>query len=129
MLDMKSYKLSFGEITILKSNLAEVVVNDGVEMDLPKVAEYHDFLLSTLRAPFSLLINKKYSYSYNFEAQRVISDLSGLDRVAVLVSDVGGLMSTETLINLNKNASWNLKTFRVKENAMNWLLACKKEVS
>jgi hypothetical protein len=129
MFDMKSYKLSFGEIIILKDNLAEVIVNEGEILNLPKVAEYHDFLHANLKAPFCLLINKKNAYSYTFKAQRVINDFSGVDKVAVLVNDAGGLMSTETLMSLNNNDHLNLKTFRVRENALSWLVVSKKEVS
>ncbi|MFD2725516.1 hypothetical protein [Hyunsoonleella rubra] len=63
---MKEYKLSFGTIIVLKDNLAEVIINEGVVMNEVMVDIYHDFLLSYLKAPFSLLINKKNSYSYTF---------------------------------------------------------------
>tara|TARA_R110000796_G_scaffold120962_4_gene235115 strand:+ start:492 stop:698 length:207 start_codon:yes stop_codon:yes gene_type:complete len=57
---MKSHRLSFGEIIILKDNLAEVIINEGVLMDIKIVEDYHQFLLTHLKAPFSLLINKRY---------------------------------------------------------------------
>ena len=66
---MSKYKLSFGEIIILKPNLAEVIVDNDVEMDLEMVGEYHEFLLSKLGHPFNLLINKVHQYTYTFEAQ------------------------------------------------------------
>ena len=43
---MESYKLSFGVINILRNNLGEVIVNDGIVMDEVMVDEYHDFLLN-----------------------------------------------------------------------------------
>ena len=45
---MSRHRLSFGEIIILKPNLAEVIVDDGIEMDLKMVEEYHEFLLNKL---------------------------------------------------------------------------------
>ncbi|ALJ06332.1 hypothetical protein APS56_14825 [Pseudalgibacter alginicilyticus] len=118
---MKSYKLSFGTIIIIKENLAEVIVNEGVVMDEIMVDEYHDFLLSALKKPFSLLINKKYSYTYTFYAQKTIGNLKEINAMAVMVGTNGGLMSTETLINLNHSNNWNIKLFIEREDALNWL--------
>ncbi len=94
-----------------------------------KLMNFMIFLLSNLDTPFSLLINKIHSYSYNFNAQRVIGDLKGLDKVSVFISDAGGLMSTETLIDMNRNSNWDIKIFREREEAVAWLMRLKKEVS
>lgn len=40
---MKQYKLSFATINILRDNLAEVIVNEGVVMNEIMVDLYHDF--------------------------------------------------------------------------------------
>ena len=118
---MKSYKLSFGTISILRNNLAEVIVNEGVEMDEVMVDEYHDFLLTNLDAPFSLLINKKNSYTYTFEAQKSIVSIKGVDNMAVVVDSQVAIMSSETLLSLNKDNNWNVRMFRTRERAINWL--------
>ena len=65
---MKLYELPFAKIIILDDNIAEVMIDHGVEMDVEMVEQYHDFLLSHLRPPFSLLINKIKSYAYDFHA-------------------------------------------------------------
>jgi hypothetical protein len=118
---MKSYKLSFATIVIIEEDLAEVIINDGVVMDEIMVDEYHDFLLSSLKKPFSLLINKKHSYTYTFYAQKTIVNLKEIKAMAVLLYNSGGLMSTETLINLNENNNWNIEMFQSKEKALGWL--------
>ncbi|MFD0989839.1 hypothetical protein ACFQ1R_07015 [Mariniflexile jejuense] len=118
---MKNYKLSFGEIIIIDENLAEVIVNEGVVMNDIMVDEYHDFLLSYLKAPFSLLINKKHSYAMTFSAQKTIATLKEIKAMAVLFSSVGGLMSTETLMNLGENKDLNIRLFQKREDALNWL--------
>ena len=61
---MDSYELSFGKIIILRNDLAEVIVNEGVEVDFGMVEEFHHFLLSNFTHSFSLLINKVNSYSF-----------------------------------------------------------------
>ncbi|WNH08003.1 hypothetical protein [Thalassobellus suaedae] len=118
---MKSYELSFGVISILNSNLAEVIVGEGIEMNEVMVDEYHDFLLNNLSLPILLLINKKNSYSYTFEAQISIGNLKEIKAMAVLIGTSGGLMSTETLININKENNWNIKLFQKRDQALNWL--------
>ncbi|MEC3905440.1 hypothetical protein VOI54_00265 [Tamlana sp. 2201CG12-4] len=118
---MKSYRLSFGTIELLNNNLAEIIVDEGIILDEVMVDEYHDFLLNNLEAPFSLLVNKKNPYSYTFEAQKIIAHLDEIQSMAVLVNSIGGVMSTETLMNINGNIHQNIKIFNEREEAINWL--------
>lgn len=118
---MKNYRLSFAEIIIFQNNLAEVIVDDGIEINQVMVDEYHDFLLSNLVAPFSLLINKKHSYSYTFNAQKTIAHLDEILAMAVVSNTSGALMSTETLININGNVFKNIKLFEERDEALYWL--------
>ena len=118
---MKVCKLSFGEIVILNKNLAEVIVDEGVVLNEVMVDEYHDFLLDNLESPFSLIINKMHSYSYTFPAQKKIANLKEIKAMAVVVHTSGGLMSTETLVNVNGNYKWNIKLFQERESAILWL--------
>ncbi|PIA79519.1 hypothetical protein BFR04_01355 [Gaetbulibacter sp. 4G1] len=118
---MKICNLSFGKIVILSKNLAEVIVDDGVLIDEVKVAEYHDFLLNSLESPFSLLINKKNAYSYTFSAQKNIASLKQIKAMAVVAHTTGGVMSTETLINVNGNYKLNIRVFYKREEAVTWL--------
>jgi len=120
---MKNYKLTFGTISIINSRLAEVIVDDGIVFDEVMVDEYHDFLLTNLDAPFSLLINKKHSYSYTFEAQKTIVNLKQIKAMAVYVGSSGALMSTETLIKMNENNNWNIMIFMKREEALDWLMS------
>ncbi|MFY0714811.1 hypothetical protein J1D01_14130 [Seonamhaeicola sp. NFXS20] len=118
---MKSYELSFGIINIIKNNLAEVIVNEGVVMDELIIDEYHDFLLTNLEAPFSLLINKKHSYTYTFEAQKTITHLDQINKMAVLFTTSGAFMSTKTLISVNAGIDNKIKMFKNRGEALNWL--------
>ena len=58
--------LPFATIIKLREDIAEVIINEGVEMNLDMVNQYHEYLLLHFKAPFSLLINKVNSYTYNF---------------------------------------------------------------
>ncbi|KJD31970.1 hypothetical protein PK35_12550 [Tamlana nanhaiensis] len=118
----KTFKLSFGVIKILYPNLAEVIVNEGIIMNEIMVDEYHDFLLTNLETPFNLIINKQNSYSYTYGAQKSIADLKEINAMAVVVATSGSLLSTETLMGVNEHKKWNLKIFRTREEALEWLL-------
>ncbi len=115
----KVYKLSFGTIITINNHLAEVIIDEGIEMDEHLVDAYHDFLLSHLKAPFSLLINKKNSYSYTFEAQKIIANLEEIDNMAVLVGTLGSTLATKTIISLKERK--NIKIFVDRVEALDWL--------
>ena len=118
---MSKHRLSFGEIILLKSNLAEVIVDDGVEMDLEMVKEYHEFLLDKLKHPFSLLINKVNKYTYTFEAQLQLATLTEINSMAVLAYDRVTERSTESLVSIPRSTPWNLKIFKKRTSALEWL--------
>lgn len=118
---MKSCRLSFGEIVLISDSLAEVIVDEGIVMDEVKIDEYHDFLLTHLKSSFGLLVNKKYSYTYTFVAQKAIIGLQEVKAIAVVANTSGSVMSTETVININDNDNVNIKIFQERENALVWL--------
>jgi hypothetical protein len=119
---MDLYKLPFAKIIILRDDIAEVIINDGVEMDVDMVEQYHDFLLSHLRPPFSLLINKINSYSYNFPAQEKLATLKEINAMAVVAYNLMTEIATETLASYPRKIKWNLKIFPNREEALSWLL-------
>ena len=81
---MDLHELPFAKIIILRDDIAEVMINDGVRMNQEMVEQYHDFLLSHLRAPFSLLVNKINSYTYDFHAQEKLATLKEINAMAVV---------------------------------------------
>ncbi len=119
---MQSHTLSFGEITLLREDIAEVIVNDGIEMTLEMVDEYHEFLLSHLKTPFSLLINKIHSYSYEFLAQRKLAVLKEIHSMAVVSYSSSTKHATLALADgINRDIPWNLEIFNDKDSALHWI--------
>ncbi|GAA4281428.1 hypothetical protein [Gaetbulibacter aestuarii] len=118
---MNSYTLSFGEITILEPNLAEVIINEGIELDENMVLEYTEFLNDNLDTPYYLIINKKHSYSYTFGAQKTLANLEFIGAYAVVATNLGAVMSTETLVRIGDNPNLNLQIFGSREEALEWL--------
>jgi len=120
---MDLHELSFAKIIILRDDIAEVIVNDEVEMNLQMVDEYHSFLLSHLQAPFSLLINKLNSYSYVFEAQEKLANLEEINAMAVVAYNRITKESTEALVDIKDDGIWNLQIFTNRDKALNWLIS------
>lgn len=118
---MELHDLAFAKIILLREDLAEVIVNEGVEMDVAMVEQYHDFLLKHLSAPFSLLVNKVNSYTYNFDAQQKLATLEQIDRMAVVAYDRVTEISTKYLASLPRTVNWNLKVFASRDEAYKWL--------
>lgn len=119
---MDLYELSFAKIIILRDDIAEVMINEGVQMDLNMVQQYHNFLLSHLRAPFSLLINKVNAYTYDFDAQEQLATLEEINVMAVVAYNRVTEIVTETLAAYPRAVEWNLEIFSNREEALAWLL-------
>lgn len=120
---MDLHELPFAKVIILQGDLAEVLINDGVVMNTEMVEQYHDFLLSHLRAPFSLLINKVNSYTYDFDAQEKLATLEQINAMAVVAYNRITRISTESLASIPRVEKWNLKIFSDRETALSWLLS------
>ena len=119
---MDLYDLSFAKIIVLRDDIAEVMIDDGVEMDIGMVKQYHDFLLTHLRAPFSLLVNKVNAYTYTFEAQEKLATLKEINAMAVVAYNRVTRITTETLASFPRDVQWNLEIFSNREDALSWLL-------
>ena len=118
---MKIYKLSFGVINIHHPRLAEVIINEGVVMDEEIVGQYHDFLLSNLKAPFCLLINKENAYTYTYKAQVSVADLDEIKAVGVITKSAGAVMATEMLMDMNVPLQSKMKLFGSRADGLAWL--------
>ena len=120
---MDLHELPFAKIIVLRDDIAEVMINDGVRMNQEMVEQYHDFLLSHLRAPFSLLINKINSYTYDFHAQGKLATVKEINAMAVVAYNRVTKITTETLASYPRDVKWNLKIFSNRDDALAWLLS------
>lgn len=120
---MDLYELPYAKIIILQDDIAEVMINDSIVMDVAMVEHYHAFLLSHLRSPFSLLINKVNSYTYDFAAQIKLATLEEINAMAVVAYNRITEITTESLASYPRSKKWNLKIFLKREEALAWLLS------
>lgn len=120
---MDLHELPFAKIIILRDDIAEVMINEGVEMNADMVEQYHTFLLSHLRHPFSLLVNKVNSYTYDFDAQLNLATLNEINVMAVVAYKRVTRLSTEMLASaIPRDVDWNLNIFSNRDDAMDWLI-------
>ncbi|MBN4047240.1 hypothetical protein JYU05_01705 [bacterium AH-315-P13] len=118
---MITHKLSFGEITILQEDIAEVIVNHGVEINLEMVGEYHEFLLTEMRHPFSVLVNILNCYTYTFEAQQQIGTLIQFNSIAIVAYREISKNNVKNIMRVQKENTWKIKIFDDRQVALNWL--------
>ena len=119
---MTVHELPFSKIILLSESIAEVIINEGVELDEAMVDQYHEFLLKHLSAPFSLLINKINSYSYSIAAQINLATLKEINAMAVVTYNSAAELATNNLATaVPREVEWNLKMFTSRDNALNWL--------
>lgn len=120
---MDLYELRFGKIIRLSNNIAEVIINESVEMNEAMVDEYHEFLIAHLQAPFCLLINKINSYSYDFAAQMNLATIQQIKAMAVVAYNRVAESATVSLIDTPRKVGWNIKIFSNREEALQWLVS------
>lgn len=118
---MNFHELSFGNIILLREDIAEVVINHGVVMDMKIIEQYHEFLLSNLKAPFSLLINKLNAYTYSPDAQEKLATLKEINVMAVVSYNQITQTTTEMLVSVPRQEDWNLKIFHNRSSALSWI--------
>ena len=118
---MTNYEFSFGKIIILQDDIAEVIVNEGIVFNIEMVAEYHEFILNKMKHPCSLLINKVNSYAYTLEAQQHLATLSQINSMAVVSYNVASETTTKSLVAMAREKPWELKIFKSRDLAFNWL--------
>ena len=126
---MELHELPYAKIIVLQDDIAEVIIDDGVIMDEAMVEHYHGFLLSHLKAPFSLLINKINSYTYDFNAQMKLATLVEINAMAVIAYNRITKNTTELLASYPRSKEWNLKVFPNRDEALNWLILEQKKSS
>ncbi len=121
MSTFQTTRLTFGEMTLLEDDLVEVVVDDGIEMDVDMVREYHRTLTSIAKPPFRLLVNKRNRYSYTFEAQLGLVDIPNMGAIAVLSRRLETIRTTRALATLPRVRPWHLRIFQDRRVALMWL--------
>ncbi|MCI2282987.1 hypothetical protein L3081_05730 [Colwellia sp. MSW7] len=125
-----TYNLGFGKINIIDGNIAEIIINDNIEMSLEMVEECEQFFSQHFSDNFGILVNKINAYQYSFEAKLTIGMNEKLCAIAVINYHQNGRKQTDRIIQLRKQDNLNLKIFSGlelgRQEGLEWI---KKELS
>ncbi|MDP2560647.1 STAS/SEC14 domain-containing protein [Psychrobium sp. 1_MG-2023] len=118
---MEYHDLSFGKIFIINDDLAEVVVDGGIEITTTMVSEFHGYLLARFQHPFGLLINKTNAYSTEFNAQTQCGTLKQIKRIAIYAPTNMATLSANFMASVPRDVNIPIKVFNNRDDALHWL--------
>ncbi|TPH15664.1 STAS/SEC14 domain-containing protein [Litorilituus lipolyticus] len=119
---MEVHQVSFATIKVLKPNLGEVIVNEGVEVNTVMVTEMHQKFVEIFASSFSLLINKKHAYSTQLDALIKFGELSAIDKIAIYAPNQLAKLSADFSATIPSSAKLNIEVFTQRDDALSWLL-------
>jgi hypothetical protein len=119
---MELYELSFCKIEVLQHDIAEVIVDEGVDINIGMVDEIHRCFLSIFTHPFSLLINKKNSYSTQLDALIQFGTLRAINKIAIFAPNKMAKLSADFSVDIPSSAELNIQVFTDRAEGLNWLL-------
>jgi len=122
---MKKYRLSFAYINIIDNKIAEVIVDEGINVSLEMIEEHDDLLMKIFDGKFGILVNKINNYSYSIEAQLIMGSLENIAAIAAITYSVQGKASSKLIADIRIIDQLNVKTFSGLElgwqQAVSWL--------
>jgi len=118
---MDWHRLSFGKVIIIHSQVAEVIVDEGVDININMVDEIHNYLLSIFAGTFSLLINKSNAYSTQLDALMKFGTLAVIDKIAIFAPNKLAQLSADFSATIPSSATLNIQVFINREDALLWL--------
>jgi hypothetical protein len=118
---MQRYRLSFCNAIKLGDDIAELIVDEGVEFNLARVDEYHAWIAGHLQSPYLLLVNKLNAYNYDFASQIRIGTLPGIKAVGFVVYSKISKLGTQVMLSMPRDANWVYRIFDNRDEALNWL--------
>jgi len=118
---MEWHKLSFGKIALLRSNVAEIMVDEGVDIDVQMVNEIHNHLLSLFTHSFSLLINKSNAYSTQLDALILFGSLTAINKIAIFAPNKLAKLSADFSATIPSSTHLNIQVFTERNEAISWL--------
>jgi len=118
---MERHRLSFCNAIKLDDNLAEFIVDEGVEFNQARVDEYHAWIEANLQRPYLVLVHKLNAYHYDFTAQRKVGTLPGIKAVAFVVYSNISKMVTQVMLSMPRDADWAYSIFDNRDEALSWL--------
>lgn len=120
-----SITTSFGQIKIISPNIAELIINQGVEISLELVEKYDAIMSEKFNEGYAVLVNRINNYSYAYEALLCIGSAKNLKAAAIINYSAANEQQTKDLKSIRHMDNLNIKEFSGlelgRDNAINWL--------
>lgn len=118
---MEQDDLPFATIVQHKPDLAELIVNDRVELDGDKVARIHQYLLQHFQLPIRLLVNRQHRILFNYEGQQRFAAIPEIIATAFWAEHPLTELSCQVWLATPRPLPWNARVFSERQQALQWL--------
>jgi len=122
---MRKHRISFADINIISDSIAEVIIDEGVEVSIEMVEEYDNFLACIFNGNYGVLINKINNYSYSAEAQFIMGSSENIVAIAAVNYTEQGKKSSKAIADRRSIDQLNFRTYSGLnlgwQEAMDWL--------
>ena len=119
------HRLSFASVKLINPNIAEVIVDAGVNISIEMVEEYEALLGQLFHDDFALIVNKINPYDYAYEAKLSIGSHEKLKAIAVIYYNKNAEKIASEIANLRQIDGWNVRFYSGLElgwqEGVNWL--------
>lgn len=124
-LNQMQLKTSFGQINILSKRIAEVIVNQDIEITIELVEEYDEIMNQQFTGTFAVLVNRINNYTYSYEALLCLGSAQNLRVAAVISYGASNETQTKNLYSARHMDNFNIKEFSGlelgRDDAIIWL--------
>lgn len=109
--------LPFGVFEEIEPNIMEITIHEGVQIGRLQIEQIEKGLLEKYDGEYSLLVNRKFSYSHNHESLAKIAELKNAVAIAIVIYS----KSSEIAAKMHLLYSNNIQIFDNPLSALNWL--------
>ncbi len=114
-------QFQFGTVKMINANLAEIFINEEVQVDIDMAIECEEVLDELMPAHYGLLLNERTPHSYTAEAESYFSEMDNLHAMAVVLNTKFTDVASKYLQSFHEEVTWNMKVFYNREKALEWL--------
>lgn len=118
---LQDQDLAIGRVIRLEDDLAEVIPREDLLITKAMVEEYMAFLDANFSIPYRVMVNRKHSYTYEFDAQELVNDMANVKATAVVIYNKAAQLATESMAMFPRDSEWNMQTFSDREEALAWI--------
>jgi len=117
------HRLSFCSVSEIEKDLFEMVIDDGITLDLTCAQEELEFWTALREDPFGVLLDCRTSFSYDYEGAARLGQSPLLRKMAILIYSEVQHTSNSLAMNINHAAMPDKlsKLFVSRSEALGWL--------